>query len=89
MRIKVKLACVQDSFRVLCPSLPGCSARGGSRERALEAIRNAVFGYLSSLDRPVPNNLSVIATVGPADISRAPMTPGTSCEPTTRDSVGR
>ena len=40
-----------------CPTLPGCISQGKTREEALVNIRDAIKGYLESLqkhDEPIP-----------------------------------
>jgi antitoxin HicB len=37
-------------YVVSCPSLPGCHSQGETREEALANIRDAVKGYLRSLN---------------------------------------
>jgi predicted RNase H-like HicB family nuclease len=40
-----------------CPSLPGCISQGKTREEALNNIRDAIKGYLKSLEKyngPIP-----------------------------------
>lgn len=40
-----------------CPSLSGCVSQGGSREEAIENIRDAIDGFLSALEEdelPIP-----------------------------------
>ncbi len=37
-----------------CPALPGCSARGESREQALDKLDHAIKGYLASLNVATP-----------------------------------
>jgi predicted RNase H-like HicB family nuclease len=48
----------EDDFWVAeCPSLPGCISQGRTREEAVENIREAIQGYIVTLedDRlPVP-----------------------------------
>ncbi len=48
----------EDDFWVAeCPSLPGCISQGRTREEAIENIREAIQGYIVTLedDRlPVP-----------------------------------
>ena len=48
----------EDEFWVAeCPSLPGCVSQGGSREEAIQNIREAIQGYIAALeedDLPVP-----------------------------------
>lgn len=48
----------EDDFWVAeCPSLPGCISQGRTREEAIENIREAIQGYIVSLEDdslPVP-----------------------------------
>ena len=48
----------EDNFWVAeCPSLPGCISQGGSREEAITNIREAIEGYVLTLQEdglPVP-----------------------------------
>jgi len=44
-------------FVVQCPSLPGCVSEGKSRDEAIKNIKDAIHGYLSSLEKhnePIP-----------------------------------
>ena len=34
-----------------CPSLPGCTSQGKTKEEALENIREAVYGYIKVLKK--------------------------------------
>ena len=43
-----------------CPSLPGCVASACTREFAEHKMREAVTGYLASLDVPLPPRVVVI-----------------------------
>jgi len=38
-------------YVVTCPALPGCISQGNSREDALKNIKNAIEGYLESLEK--------------------------------------
>ena len=48
----------EDGFWVAeCPSLPGCISQGGNKEEAIENIKEAIQGYIISLEDdglPVP-----------------------------------
>ncbi len=44
-------------FVVECPSLPGCISQGKTKEEAIKNIKDAMTGYIKSLqkhDEPVP-----------------------------------
>jgi antitoxin HicB len=48
-------------FVAECPSLPGCISQGATRSEALDNIKDAISGYLASLnkhDEPVPLPIS-------------------------------
>ncbi len=43
-----------------CPTLPGCISQGKTREEALVNMRDAIKGYLESLqkhDEPIPPSI--------------------------------
>ena len=41
----------EDGFYIAeCPSLPGCISQGKSNEEAIENIREAIDGYILSLE---------------------------------------
>ena len=48
----------EDGYWVVeCPSLPGCISQGKTREEAIDNIREAIQGYVHSLEAeglPVP-----------------------------------
>jgi predicted RNase H-like HicB family nuclease len=40
-----------------CPSLPGCTGQGMTRERAIDSVKESIAGYLADLEAcglPVP-----------------------------------
>ena len=52
-----------ESFRACCPALPGCIVYGRTRNETKKRIREAVGGYLASLDVALPRELSQLAHV--------------------------
>ena len=66
MKFRVHVEPDEDGvFVVECPTLPGCISQGGTREEALKNIRDAIAGYLASLDKhdeavPLPINEAVV-----------------------------
>ncbi|MGD2250088.1 MAG: type II toxin-antitoxin system HicB family antitoxin [Candidatus Methanofastidiosia archaeon] len=58
--MKYRILIEQDEdgmFVAECPSLHGCISQGKTREEALNNIRDAIKGYLESLekhDEPIP-----------------------------------
>jgi antitoxin HicB len=68
----------EGGFSVFVPGLPGCVSQGETREEALAMIKEAIEGYLESLDAhgdPIPKpTSSAIRTGRTASSSRC--TPG-------------
>ncbi len=58
MRYRVLIEPDEDGvFVVECPTLPGCISQGKTREEAVANIKEAIAGYLESLEKhgdPVP-----------------------------------
>jgi predicted RNase H-like HicB family nuclease len=58
LRFRVRVEQDEDGiFVVECPNLPGCISQGKTRAEALANIRDAIEGYLASLEKhgePVP-----------------------------------
>ena len=51
MRYRVIIEQDEDGvFIASCPTLPGCFSQGDTREEALENIKDAIEGYLESLN---------------------------------------
>ena len=61
MKYRVLIEQDEDGFFVAeVPALPGCVSQGESRQEALENIREAIAGYLESLEdhqEPVPPSI--------------------------------
>ena len=54
MRLRFRVLIGQDEdgmFVAECPNLPGCISQGRTREEALANIRDAMQGYLASLEK--------------------------------------
>jgi antitoxin HicB len=58
MKYRVLIEQDEDGFFVAeVPSLPGCVSQGDTRQQAVDNIREAIVGYLESLEahqEPVP-----------------------------------
>ena len=60
MTLRFRVLIDQDEdgvFVAECPNLPGCVSQGRTREEALTNIRDAIQGYLASLEKhkePIP-----------------------------------
>ena len=58
MRYRIIIEPDEDGvFVAECPALPGCVSQGNTRADALENIKDAIRGYLESLQKhnePVP-----------------------------------
>ena len=61
MKYRVLIEQDEDGFFVAeVPSLPGCVSQGDTRQEALENVREAIAGYLESLEahqEPVPPSI--------------------------------
>jgi predicted RNase H-like HicB family nuclease len=62
MRYRVVIEADEDgAFVAECPALPGCVSQGASRAEALVNIREAIRGYLESLEKhgePIPPSIT-------------------------------
>ncbi|MBU1297728.1 MAG: type II toxin-antitoxin system HicB family antitoxin [Bacteroidetes bacterium] len=58
MRYRIFIEQDEDEvFIVECPTLPGCISQGKTRIEALDNIRDAIRGYIESLNKhnePIP-----------------------------------
>ena len=58
MKFRILIELDEDGMFVAeCPSLPGCISQGKTRNEALENIKDAMNGYLTSLKKhkePIP-----------------------------------
>ena len=55
----------EGSYIVSCPQLPGCVTQGETVEEALAMIKDAIQGYLASLQKhgePIPPSLDETIT---------------------------
>jgi antitoxin HicB len=53
-------------YWVEVPSLPGCISEGDTKDEALENIKDAIEGYIASLQKhgdPIPDDNVVVVTV--------------------------
>jgi antitoxin HicB len=66
MKFRVHIEPDEDGMFVAeCPTLPGCISQGGTRDEAVLNIKDAIAGYLDSLDKhgeavPLPVNEEVV-----------------------------
>ena len=64
MKLAIRIKQQSDgNYRACCPSLPGCSVCGQTREDARSQIDLAVQGYLASLDVCLPRELSTALAI--------------------------
>jgi len=50
----------EGMFVAECPTLPGCVSQGRTRDEAIKNIKEAITGYLESLERhnePIPPSI--------------------------------
>jgi predicted RNase H-like HicB family nuclease len=66
MKFRVHIEPDEDGvFVAECPNLPGCISQGRTRPEALQNIKDAITGYLVSLEKhgeaiPLPVNEEVV-----------------------------
>jgi len=66
MKFRVHIESDEDGiFVVERPALPGCISQGGTREEALQNIKEAIAGYMASLEKhgeavPLPANEEIV-----------------------------
>lgn len=59
MKLTIRIKQQTDgTYRACCPSLPGCSVCGQTKEEAHSKINVAVQGYLANLDVCLPRGLN-------------------------------
>jgi predicted RNase H-like HicB family nuclease len=62
MKFRVTVELDEDGvFVAECPALPGCVSQGKTREEAMANIRDAIQGYLASLEKhgePIPPGIT-------------------------------
>jgi len=52
MKFRILVEPDEDGIFVAeCPSLPGCISQGATRPEAVENIKDAISGYLASLEK--------------------------------------
>ena len=52
MKFRVLVEADEDGvFVAECPTLPGCISQGETREAAVQYIKDAITGYLASLEK--------------------------------------
>jgi predicted RNase H-like HicB family nuclease len=70
MKFRVLIEVDEDGIYVTqCPTLPGCVSQGKTREEAVENMKDAIHGYLVSLEKhgeavppPITEELVEVAT---------------------------
>ena len=66
MKFRVHIETDEDGvFVAECPTLPGCISQGPTRQEAVANIKDAIAGYLTSLEKhgeavPLPMNEEVV-----------------------------
>lgn len=62
--MKLRIVIEQDEDGIFvsnCPTLPGCWSQGDTRDEAIANIKDAISGYLASLNKhgdPIPPPIS-------------------------------
>ncbi len=58
MRYKVNLKKTEEGYAIWVPGLPGCWSQGKTEEEALDNIKDAIQGYLETVEELTKNKES-------------------------------
>jgi len=58
MIYKVNLEKTEEGYAIWVPGLPGCWSQGDTEEEALENIKDAIIGYLETVEELTKNKES-------------------------------
>jgi predicted RNase H-like HicB family nuclease len=47
----------EGAYTALCPSLPGCTTQGQTRQEAQDKLDEAIRGYIAAMNNFVPENV--------------------------------
>ncbi len=88
MKFRVIIAPDEDGvFVAECPALSGCVSQGKTREEAMANIRDAIQGYLRSLEKhgePIPGPVTEEIIEVPVSAGSPPAVVWTRFEPSAR-----
>ncbi len=64
MKYKVNMQKTPEGYAVSVPGLPGCWSQGKTEQEALENIKDAIEGYLETVDKLSKDKESRFVEVG-------------------------
>lgn len=64
MKYKVTFTKTDEGYSISVPGLPGCWSQGETEKEALENIKDAIQGYLATVDTLTKNKKSRYVEVG-------------------------
>jgi predicted RNase H-like HicB family nuclease len=64
MRYKVNMQETEEGYAVWVPGLPGCWSQGKTEKEALKNIKDAIQGYLETVEKLSKNEESRYVEVG-------------------------
>lgn len=64
MKYKVTIQKTEEGYSVCVPGLPGCWSQGDTEEEALENIKDAIEGYLETIEELIKEKESRYVEVG-------------------------
>jgi len=50
MRYRIALEKTEEGYSAWCPGLPGCWSQGATEEEAVENMKDAIEGYLATVE---------------------------------------
>ena len=66
MKYKVNFTKTDEGYSIWVPGLPGCWSQGETEKEALDNIKDAIQGYLATVDTLTKNKKSRYVEVGHA-----------------------
>ncbi len=64
MKYKVNIKQTEEGYSIWVPGLPGCWSQGQTEEESLENIKDAIQGYLETVDEMSKDKESRYVEVG-------------------------
>lgn len=64
MRYKVNIKKTEEGYSIWVPGLPGCWSQGQTEEESLENVKDAIQGYLETVDELSKDKESRYVEVG-------------------------
>ena len=60
MKVNIRIRRAEDAFVATCPVLPGCTCSGQTEDQAKDRLKEAIEGYLASINEFVPQRIDPV-----------------------------